>query len=166
MTPTISGAEAHHPAAPGRGLNPQGDTRMTEVQVEKWSIGIKSAITIGLFLLARAVGGAWRLATWSRSFEAKVEAVDTKAETIQQNQEEGIVRAENRQSDLQERIDQVVQVSRDRNIALDARIRPLEAQAAATTATLQAINNNILQLGADVRDLRKSVEEQRAVPRK
>ena len=136
-----------------------------DVRIEKtatrWTIGAGWAITILVALLGQTIGATVFVMRWSSGISDDISAVDAKVDTVQQNQDDGKERAEERQAQTQKQIAEVITIGRDRNLALDQRIRPLEAQAAATTATLQAINNSLLQLGADVRDLRKSVEEKR-----
>ncbi len=127
---------------------------MTQTQIENWSIGIRSAVAIGVFLILQAVALTWWLGSWSGGIKSRLDAV-------QVNQDEAKERADDRQAETQARIDQIAAASREREAVIDSRIRPLEAQSAATTATLQAINNSLIQLGADVRDLRKSLEEKR-----
>lgn len=131
---------------------------MTPRQVEQWSVGIKAAISCAIFLVVQAAGGAWWLGAYTANQNAVNAALKVEIQTIQQNQAAGAERAAERQEELDRRLGEIVQVSRDRNAALDARVRPLEAQSAATTATLQAINNNLIQLGADLRDLRNELQ--------
>ena len=131
---------------------------MTPRQVEQWSVGIKAAISGAIFLVVQAAAGGWWLAHYMATQNAVNAALKVEIQTIQQNQAAGAERAAERQEELDRRLGEIVQVSRDRNAALDARVRPLEAQSAATTATLQAINNNLIQLGADLRELRQAIQ--------
>ena len=127
---------------------------LTEKQREKVSVGvIASALAIAVII----GGGSW-------GGSDKFARIDASLSRIEENQEAGQERAEIRQANTEDRIDEVVTIARDRNTALDARIRPLEAQAAATTATLQAINNNIISLSADIRDLRNALKEETDKP--
>ncbi|PJN96390.1 hypothetical protein CNY89_02830 [Amaricoccus sp. HAR-UPW-R2A-40] len=128
---------------------------LTERQIEKSTIGLWAAGGLAFLLVSQAVG----LTLYLSGIKGSVAAVDAKIEAVQSNQVAGQQRAEQRQAATESRIDEVVEVSRDRNNALDARIRPLETQAAATTATLQSINNNLLQLGADMRELGRAMRE-------
>lgn len=132
---------------------------MTQQQVDNWSIGVKLAIAICVFLVAQGAAGAWWLASWTTNFQASVKAVDVKIEEVQNAQVAAQERAASRQTDIEVRLEQVVTADRERSTSLDQRIRPLESQAAATNATLQAINTSLLQLGQDFRDLRKALED-------
>lgn len=127
---------------------------MTERQIESWSIGIKTAVTIAIFLVfqtAFVVGQFWAL-------KGNIAEVSGNVDAIQKNQEESKQRADERQDETQNTLSN-----------LDARIRPLETQSAATVATLQGINANLTQQGADqrafasqlqtdLRDLRQALE--------
>ena len=132
---------------------PHEDQVLTERQAEKLNIGVWAAGGIMVFLLSQAVV----VTLWLSGIKHSVSLVDQKVEEVQDNQASGQQRAEQRQAATEKRIDEVVTISRDRNTALDARIRPLETQSAATTATLQAINNSLLSLGSDIRDLRQAI---------
>lgn len=132
---------------------PHEDQVLTERQAEKLNIGVWAAGGIMVFLLSQAVV----VTLWLSGIKHSVSLVDQKVEEVQDNQASGQQRAEQRQAATEKRIDEVVTISRDRNTALDARIRPLETQSGATTATLQAINNSLLSLGSDIRDLRQAI---------
>lgn len=121
---------------------------MTQQQIENWSIGIKTAVAIGVFLIfqtAFVVGQFW--------------ALKGAVASIESNQADAKERADDRQADIQGQIEAVASMDRSRADALDARVRPVEAQSAATTATLQAINSNLVSLGGDLRDLRQSLDK-------
>lgn len=141
------------------------DVRLEKIAT-RWTIGAGWAITLLIALLGQTVGATVFVMKWNGGISASIAAVDSKVEDVKQNQTEGKERAEERQAQTQRQIAEVISIGRDRNAALDSRIRPLEAQAAATTATLQAINNSLLQLGADVRDLRKSIEDKTSAARR
>ena len=128
---------------------------LTERQIEKSSIGVWAAGGLAFFLVSQAVA----VTAFLYVIKSDVRQVSSDVAVVTSNQEAGQIRAEARQAETERRIDEVVVISRDRNNALDARIRPLETQAAATTATLQSINNNLLQVGADIRDLGRSVRD-------
>lgn len=121
---------------------------MTERQVEGWSIGIKAAIAVILFTVAQAVGLTW----WGATLTASNGEVAKSVQSIQNG------------------LDRNLADDRSREAAIDSRLRPLETQAAATTATLQAISGNLTQLGADqragqaqlatdLRELRQAIEK-------
>lgn len=151
---------------------------MTEKQIEQWSVGIKSAIAAGLFLVAQAIAGTTFILgmkgelrdeindsqeTLTRALTAsntQIAALTQQVATVQENQAAGAQRAVDRQRDLETRIEQVITIGRDRNASLDARVRPLETQAAAQAATLTAINQNLVSLGSEFRDLRNALMEE------
>lgn len=139
---------------------------LTEETLKKSTIGIYPTIT----LLVIVAGAAW----WGADFLSDYKDETTAAQAtltsqlqmlqndiavIRQNQAEGQQRAEQRQQDTTDRIDNVVVVNRARNDAIESRLRPVETGLAAQGATLSSLNQNVIQLGADSRENQRMLQQ-------
>ena len=117
---------------------------MTEHQVENWSIGIRAAVSLAIFMVLQAITAT----AFVYSLKGEMGVLNANVTEIRTNQDESRERADVRQAAIEGGLD-----------AVEARVRPLETQAATTAATLSSINQSLLSLNAEFRDLRRDITE-------
>lgn len=133
------------------------DKPITLSHIGQWSSFAKTAALLLIGLIGQTLYLGWTAREWAN----RMTTVEAGVVDIRSEQAAGVQRADNRQAELQAAIDDVVQVNRERATGLDARIRPLETQAAATAATLQSIQSSLQSIASDLRDLRRDMQETR-----
>ena len=127
---------------------------VTWSHVGQWAGWAKIAGVMALGLLAQTAYLGWIARDWA----SRIEAVESGIGGIREEQDEAKSRADLRQREIESQVREAVTTDRERANSLDARIRPLETQAAATAATLQSIQTSLQAISSDLRDIRRDIK--------
>ena len=107
---------------------------VTWSHVGQWAGWAKIAGVMALGLLAQTAYLGWIARDWA----SRIEAVESGIGGIREEQDEAKGRADLRHREIESQVREAVTTDRERANSLDARIRPLETQAAATAAHRRA----------------------------
>ena len=122
---------------------------------EDWHIGslrVEKRVNISTLLAIAAILVMGLKVYW------RVEALEKGQLDIQAEQQEGKERADARQVETQRSIEGAMQIGRSARDGLETRLRSVENSYSGLSATLQGMSAQLTGIGADVRDLRKTIE--------